>query len=246
MKIPSKLNIVPILEAIYEIRFDTSSPEETNTGIIYNCFKSEFNEDVESFPIMNLPSKVRNSDKNLMYQPFQRMKSKDGNFVLQYGQRQLSLHCVDYSYDVFKNFNSKITEVTKRLIDLNIVSKVNRVGLRYTDFLSNETIPKYTFDKLNISVDIANMNRGENFSCSTYFRGKVANHKTQIHNTIEIEHKDTKKVGDIIDLDSFVFEEKINLDEINKIINEIHEEQKEIFFGILGDEVTTLLGPSYE
>jgi len=245
MKIPSKLEIVPILEAIYEIRFDTDSPEETNTGVIYSCFKDDF-ENVENFPIMNLPSQLRNSEKELMYSPYQKMKSKDGTYILQYGQRQFSLHCVDYSYDVFENFKTKINEVSNKLLDLEIISSVKRLGLRYTDFLNDENIPGYTFDDLNLQIDIANMNRGENFSCSALFMGKTARHRTQIYNSIEIEHKEIKKSGDLIDLDSFVEDENINIKNVEDFVSNIHQEQKEIFFGILGEKVTKLLGPTYE
>lgn len=245
MKIPKKLEIIPILEALFEIRFETTSPEETNTGIIYNCFKDDF-DSLENFPIMNLPSEVRNSDEKLKYQPYQRMQSKDGSFVLQYGQRQLSLHCVEYSYDVFENFKSKISEVTKKALELGIIEKVNRVGLRYTDFLNDAKIPGYSFDELNISIDIAGMSRGENFSCSSFFNGKSSKHRTQIYNTVEVDYKNEKLLGDLVDLDSYIDDKEIKLDKVDNFVSQIHNEQKEIFFGILGEKVTNLLGPTYE
>lgn len=245
MKIPKKLKTIPILEAIFEIRFETNSPAETNTGIIYNSFKSEF-ENVENFPIINIPAEIRNSDEKLKYQPYQKMVSKDKSYILQYGQRQISLHCVDYKYDVFENFKSNIVLVLEKLETLDIISNIKRVGLRYTDFLNDKIVPGYTFEALNVSIDIAGMDRGNNFSCSTYFDGKRAKHKTQIYNSIQIDYKNEKMNGDLIDLDSFIEPANISLSEIESTISSVHDEQKEIFFGILGETVTNLLGPDYE
>lgn len=243
MKVPTKLKIVPILEAIFEIRFDTMRPEDTNVGVIYNEFQDDFH-NVESLPILSIPQEIRAKDEAIKYQPHQKMVSKDGNYLLQYGQRQISLHRINYSYDVFDNFSGKIVDLVKRVQKLNIINTVNRIGLRYTDFL-DDSIDGYHFDDLNINVDIAGMGRGKELICSTVFEGKRSTHKTKIYNNVKINHNEKEKFGDLIDIDSFLGS-SITLDKVRGELGEIHNEQKEIFFGLLGDKVTNLLGPDYE
>lgn len=245
MKVPKKLSIIPILEAIFEIRFESISPEDTNLGIIYNNFKELFSSPT-SLPIMNLAVDVRSSDEAFKYQPYQRMTSKDGKYLLQYGQRVISLHCVNYKYDVWENFQEKINDVISKLMGLGIVTTINRVGLRYIDFLNEEEIKGYKFENLNINIDIAGMKYGENFSCSTVFKAKTGNHKTQIFKTIQITHESKNKIGDMIDIDSSFESVVKDLSQIKATLPLVHEEQKEIFFGILGDDVVKLLGPTYE
>lgn len=245
MKVPKKLKIIPILEAIFEIRFETSSPEDTNLGIVYNAFKEDFSSPI-SLPVMNLPADIRSGDDSLKFQPYQRMSSSDGKYLLQYGQRVLSLHCVNYKYDVWENFQTKINELINKLVSLNIVTSINRAGLRYIDFMNAEEITGYKFEDLNINIDIAGMKYGENFSCSTLFKAKVGQHKTQIFKSVQITHEGKSKTGDMIDIDT-AFENSVKeLSEIQGKLPSVHEEQKEIFFGILGDVVVKLLGPTYE
>lgn len=245
MKVPKKLEIVPILEALFEIRFDTNSPEDTNLGIIYNQFKKEFGTPL-NLPLMNLPVDVRSSDPNFKYQAYQRLTSNDGKYLLQYGQRVISLHCVNYKYDVFQNYQDKINDLIDKLAKLEIVSSINRVGLRYVDFLTEAEISGYKFSDLNLNIDLAGMGYGENFSCSTVFNAQDSSHKTQIFRMIQIQHDGQNKQGDMIDIDSYSQSQITELEDIKTILPSIHEEQKKIFFGILGEKVTELLGPTYE
>jgi uncharacterized protein (TIGR04255 family) len=245
VKIPKKLAIVPILEAIFEIRFESSSPEDTNLGVIYNAFKDNFSSPI-SLPVMNLSADIRSNDESFKFQPYQRMTSNDGKYLLQYGQRVLSLHCVNYKYDVWDNFQVKINELTTKLIKLNIVSTINRIGLRYIDFMNAEEINGYKFEDLNINIDIAGMKYGENFSCSTIFKAKIGNHKTQIFKSIQITHETKIRIGDMIDIDTSFESVVKDLSQIESKLPEVHEEQKKIFFGILGENVVKLLGPTYE
>lgn len=245
MRVPKKLQIVPILEALFEIRFESNTPEDTNIGIIYNEFKNDFGLP-SNLPLMNIPMDVRSKDPNFRYQAYQRLASKDGKFLLQYGQRTISLHCVNYKYDVFQSYQDKINDLIERLDKLQIVTSVNRIGLRYIDFLTDSEIPGYKFSDLNLNINIAGMGFGDNFSCSTEFKAHNSSHRTQIFKMIQIQHEGNSKQGDMIDIDSFTTKEIKDLKSIKAIVPDIHEEQKKIFFGIMGEKVTALLGPTYE
>ena len=57
-KLPFSIDPCPILEAIFEIRFESSFPGDAIFGIVYNEFKDEFQE-VEQLPVLQLPAAMR-------------------------------------------------------------------------------------------------------------------------------------------------------------------------------------------
>ena len=66
-KLPISIDPCPIIEAIFEIRFESSFPGDAIFGIIYNCFKDEY-QTVEQLPILQLPAAVRTQDPALQDQ----------------------------------------------------------------------------------------------------------------------------------------------------------------------------------
>lgn len=247
MKVPVELKTIPILEAVYEVRFDTDLPPDTVVGIIFNVFKSDFKDAVE-LPVKSLPLEVREKDLNLRYQPHMRMKSNDNKFLLQFGQRVVSLHFSAPHYDRWENFESKIIDVSEKIESLKVAKSFNRVGLRYIDFFEESIIPDYSFDLLNLSVSVAGRGQGESFSCSSTFIDNKAKHKVQVFKDHTITHLNTERTGDLIDLDTtFLDLTSIStFSEIASKTSEIHEEQKKIFFDLIGEKVTKLLEPTYE
>jgi uncharacterized protein (TIGR04255 family) len=246
MKVPIQLKIIPILEAVYEVRFETDMPTDTVSGIIFKEFSSDYS-DAITLPVKTLPVELRENDINLKYQPHMKMTSNDGKFVLQFGQRVISLHFATPHYDRFENFYSNIITVSKRLDKLNIPREVVRIGLRYVDFFEENLVTGYSFEKLSLDVDIAKKGAGENFSCSTSFTDSLAKHKVQFFKDYAITHNSKEKLGDLIDLDAAVLNvgDCQNFEDSAKRISPVHEEQKKIFFSLIGEEITKLLGPNY-
>ena len=76
MKLPKKISPCPILEAIIEIRFSTTLPEDASEaffGLVYQEISDEY-PGIERLPILQLPEAVRNMDDSLKYQPYYRLK----------------------------------------------------------------------------------------------------------------------------------------------------------------------------
>ncbi|MDZ7758957.1 MAG: TIGR04255 family protein [Desulfovermiculus sp.] len=69
MKIPKRIDPCPIVEALYEIRFEPNYPSDAIFGLIYKAMKQEF-DSFEKLPILELPETIRSTDDVLEYKPY--------------------------------------------------------------------------------------------------------------------------------------------------------------------------------
>lgn len=241
--LPEQLGIIPILEAVLEVRFATDFPNDTVIGVVYKHFKDSF-KNFEELPILALQPKERYEDTNLTYLPFCQMLSNDNKFALQVGQRVISIHCLHPHYDKWENFYNKVNHVLKEFNSLGISKEIEEVNLRYIDFFTEKNIPGYEFNKLNLSVKFGSLGMGDFFSCNSIFKMALADHNIQIFRGVDFALSGTSHNGDIIDIDSRLKDSKgISFEALAKKMVAAHNEQKEIFFDLIGEEVTKLLKP---
>ena len=81
MKIPIKLNLCPIIESVFEIRFDSSLDANIVFALIYSKLKDDFPK-VETLPLSELPASMRDADPNLKYQPAYKLHYKDNENII--------------------------------------------------------------------------------------------------------------------------------------------------------------------
>ena len=78
-RLPVSIQPCPIVEAIFEIRFESSYPRDAIFGIIYKQFKDEFHKVIQ-LPVLQLPAAVREQDPNLKFTPHYKISAD--NFTI--------------------------------------------------------------------------------------------------------------------------------------------------------------------
>jgi len=235
-KYPKKISPCPIKDAIFEIRFDSKVPDDAVLGI----FISKLNIPkikVENLPIMQIPVQVRLGDKKFKYQPHYKIITED-DYTIQIGPNVINIY-VPIPYPGWdNNFYPKIKETIKNIEEINIINKIERIGLRYIDFFEGDIYN-------NITLGI--QQNGKNFiSKSLTFRSEIENKNyliiLQIANNIILEKE--KENGSIIDID-LIYTKDINFDNIDSIINKAHIISKERFFDLFKNEYLSKFNPEY-
>ena len=107
MKLPQKIEPCPIIDALFEIRFDTKMPLDAVFGIVYQIFAEEYNKPID-LPILEIPAVIRKEDPTLKYKPHHRMENDD--FVLQIGPNMISFSSYP-SYSGWYKFSNGIYDV---------------------------------------------------------------------------------------------------------------------------------------
>lgn len=237
-KLPLSINPCPIIEAIFEIRFESSFPGDAIFGIVFNQFKDEF-QNVEQLPVLQLPAAIRNQDPNLKYTPHYKIK-KD-NFIIQIGPNVFSLTNIK-EYCGWGNFSKKIFDTYNKLSELNLIQKQLRTALRYINILPDVNI----FEKSNLGIQLNNDNLGGNqinFTAEIPYEHGASNLK--LINFAEAIFENQAIKGSIVDIDTHVQLDK--LASFKEAIECAHTAEKKLFFNLLEKKfLTTALNPIYE
>jgi len=236
-KLPLSINPCPIIEAIFEIRFDSSFPGDAIFGIIFNQFKDEF-QNVEQLPILQLPAAIRNQDPNLKFSPHYKIK-KD-NFIIQIGPNVFSLTNIK-EYCGWKVFSEKIFDIYNKVLELGLIKKQFRTALRYINILPDINV----FEKSNLGIKLNDKTLGANqinFTAEIPYKHGASNLKLINFAEAIFENQATK--GSIVDIDTYVQQEKF--DNFKDAVECAHRAEKELFFNLLEQEFLNTLNPVYE
>ncbi len=236
-KLPISISPCPIIEAIFEIRFESYFPGDAIFGIVFNQFKDEF-QNVEQLPILQLPAAIRNQDPNLKFSPHYKIK-KD-NFIIQIGPNVFSLTNIK-EYCGWKVFSEKIFNTYNKVSELNLIKKQFRTALRYINILPDINI----FENSNLGIKLNDRSLGANqinFTAEIPYEYGASNLK--LINFAEVIFENQAVKGAIVDIDTHVQQEKF--DNFQDAVKCAHTAEKELFFKLLKQEFLNTLNPVYE
>ncbi len=237
MKLPIEITPCPIVSVVLEIKFipkENIIPEAV-FGIIYNSIKDKY-KNYRPLPILNIPEYIRKNDLSLKFNPHYQLQND--NIILQLGPNVILITSEKYiSWDLFFK---EICSFFNELKNINILSSVIRIGLRYINFFENQNI----FDNIHLDVNFAS----KKLNSKIVFRTDIENDNylniVQIADNIILNNKK----GSIIDIDTNTnneLTENIFFEKYIEIIQEFHLSEKKIFFELLKEEFLIKLNPIY-
>lgn len=236
MDYPIEINPCPIIDAILELRFSNNNiPKSAIVGMVYNVIKSDFPK-MENLPIFDIPEHVRNADPNLKFKPLHLLKND--KYVVQLGSDVIVFGCSP-QYVGWNIYSSFIYNYVEELIKLKLFNSITRIGLRYINFFDTNIFN-------NINTDVFYNGQPLKNSHKTIFT-VFENHPYQNNLTISNSGKYKNSKGSIIDIDSSIIGSMIqtNAESIKNIIEQLHKNEKELFFNQLKKEFLQSLNPKY-
>ncbi|PKL84819.1 MAG: TIGR04255 family protein [Ignavibacteriae bacterium HGW-Ignavibacteriae-1] len=234
MNLPKTIKPCPIIDASVEIRFIPKINQNAVFGLIYQVLQDEF-ATVESLPILQLPEIVRSSDPNFKFKPL--YKTSNNDYVVQIGPNVLTISSFP-NYVGWDKFSKKIFEILHKVETIDIIDRIERLGLRYINFFEDNI-----FDNIHLKVRLGSqviLNK------NTVVRTEIEH--GDFNSTLQIANNgiNNNRLGSIIDIDAFT---SMELDKffINKeiIINKGHAYEKELFFSLITDDFLKTLNPIY-
>lgn len=233
--LPKSLENCPLIEAVVEIRFKSSFPHNAIFGIIYNSLKQDFKE-VSNLPILQIPEPARRADPNLKYKPLYKISNE--NFVVQIGPDVISISSFP-KYAGWKSFSKVILEILEKIKNLKIISTIERLGIRYVNFFENNI-----FENIKLEYKIpAIETKNRNTTIRTEFPQKKFTSALLVTNTAKLP---LNKEGSIIDIDVYKTTGlKDFFRDMKALVDEAHQKEKELFFGLLKEEFLETLKPKY-
>jgi uncharacterized protein (TIGR04255 family) len=151
-RIPKKLKHDAIVEALFELRFDTAtSPEFLFVRLSEFEPWKPFNQ--SRLPAYSIPEAVRKLDQNLRFQPIFELIEPQNQRSVRIGPNVLSYH-LRSPYVGWAEFSKELANVVNALFMKADRLIVTRLGLRYLNALNGANHGIHGLDDLDLSLSI--------------------------------------------------------------------------------------------
>jgi uncharacterized protein (TIGR04255 family) len=246
MRLPQKLGKVPLVEAIFEVRFKArTAASSVLPGLIFSKYPGE--KKIERLPMSEMHEAFRSVDPNFRYAPLVRVHWD--TFMISAGDRSVSL-ASKLPYPGWTVYKTAIVNLVRLVDESAIVESVERFSLKYTNIIPYEigSAPSVAEFALKIgSHDASN----HLFQIRAEFPNKSLICVVQIASEGLATLLDgTTRKGVVIDLDTIAMIDDLPFSKFANVleerVEETHSEAKKMFFGCLKPEALEKLEPIYE
>lgn len=237
VKYPKKLNPIPIVASVVELKFETTVPSDVVFGVLYTSLSKEFPK-INKLPILQIPLEIREREQNLIFSPYYELYDDEALFKILIGPRVLAV-----VFNKFKNdypgwtgyLKEKVEHIFRQAFETKIISNINRLGIRYTDFFEQNI---FEHIKLQVSHDSENIGVTEKIQLTRQVSDSMFSHQMLFSNNSEIKILGNSRYGSIVDIDTYIEEPEKDFFHNNYInlIQEGHDLNKKHFFNLIKAE----------
>lgn len=243
-QLPVSLGRSPLLETIFEIRFDPSIPAAGDLlpGVLFSRLQSAY-PNVEPLPISSVPREIRAQDPALIFQPSHRLS--DGNMVVQVGDRVLSLSA--QRYPGWATFKSSIEHLLAAAKNTGFIDQVTRYSFRYINLLQKiEGLPELSL--LNVDFAISGttpLERGLQMRFEQDSDEFTTIFQIALQSVFQLPHG-PQISGVLVDVDTQMLSPRSDFFAVlPELLDPCHESLKRAFFSTLSQQCLEALLPVY-
>ncbi|WP_224791474.1 TIGR04255 family protein [Pseudomonas fluorescens] len=244
--LPIKLGKEPLIDAVFEMRFDSHMPVASIwPGMLYSALDGD--KSMENLPLTSLPKEVRDQDPNLIHSPLCRISW--GDFWILLGDRAFCV-AAKLPYQGWGKFSKAIDTAFGIVLRTGMVDSVSRCSIKYVDIL--DSIPIEASDCFNFELALGNRSpNGSNFHVRMESREDSLIHTIQIASVAQYILPDGKILtGPMLDIDSVLNLEAesphIFLEKLPERSEQLHSANKRVVFDCLSAAALDHLEPTYE
>jgi len=239
MKLPKKLGLCPLVDALIEIRFTSSLSRGAVFGFIYSIIKDPYKGKVINLPLSQIPEQVRDNDPNLQFKPIYRIEGD--STIIQLGPDVFSISS-KMPYIGWDVLSDTAVDIFAKLHGANAIDTVIRLGHRYINLFEGNID-----DKLNLSVNFVNNYQPSTIQLRSEIIDGPFTSTLQYSNAAILQNNLVQQPnGSIIDIDTFrVYNDNFFLDNIKSELDSAHRCEKELFYSLLKKEFIDSLSPIY-
>ena len=243
MRIPVKLNLCPIIESVFEIRFDSKLDANIVFALIYGKLKDDF-PTIEALPLSEMPASMRDTDPNLKYQPAYKLHYKDNeNIVLQICAKSVGFSFTP-EYCGWKEFRSFVNRYLNVIHETGVIGRVVRIGFRVINFIDGDV---FDGEKIRLKIQLGDREIPyKETSIKTVFSEGDYHSTVSIVNQAQLNNVTPVRLGSVIDVDTFSVTCERFFDDATNFMENIHKAEKNVFFSLLTDHYLASMQPEYE
>lgn len=225
-----------IVDCVFDVYFESNNVNAESFLTIFGNIDN-FDEIIK-LPIHQIPDAIRKNDPNLKLQPVYEIRSKtETAYRILVGDATLGIAVNNYTR-WNSSFFPQIKKIFSSVIKSGKIKKINRIGLRYIDFLKDENI--FETGKIKVDINHESIKNKKMFLRVEDIIDGVSYNKSITNNTKFQQNPD---IGSIIDIITFVdnknlvindsFQSNAFFEEIDKL----HIINKDKFKEVISDEL---------
>lgn len=242
---PKRLRTDPILEAIFEVRYEATLPAAAVAGLLYGELRKTL-PIFEQLPAASIPAQIAESDPSLAYVPRYRIRN-EARFSVVVGQSVLGISCAQ-PYVGWSEFKPHIISVLREAEKMDFMKKIERCSIKYVNLLEAPTI-KDQSAMINASLMLGDMDLGENL---TQIRSEIR--KDGFVNVVQlgtgaqatVEGSTQQPLGLLLDIDTILVAPKDFWGNLSELVESSHSTEKSLFFSFLSKSAISKYGPIYD
>jgi len=249
-RIPTRLKKEPLLETVWEIRFDTEgglAVGEMLPGMLYQALRETY-PTIVRLPAADIPRPIAQMDEALRYVPTVRLEGPKGTpFAIQVGDRVVALNN-RRPYSGWDDFSKRIRELVNLLRSTGLLQKPERFSLKYVDLI--ELDPPPSLASLQVSLSAWGQSLDEQqVQLRTEIKDDPFVHILQVASPADVVIAGTERhQGTLVDIDTILTAAKDTdfWSALDRQLDEAHARSKRLFFDLLTPEAEQRLEPIYE
>lgn len=234
MQLPVEISPNPLVISTVELRFTSTLNEESVLPTIFPIFSKE----LPSLSNSKIPRELANSDEVFKYSPDFTLSNE--SYSMSISNRVISFENVN-EYTLWDNYFSFIKKQLKTLFELNIITTIERIGVRYGSIFDDSFDQILRFNP-TFSIDGYDESLVHN---RTEFKKNNITLTLQIAKAAKIIRNSKTQIGTLIDIDASYTNGPEFKDDIFQLIDELHTAEKTLFFELLQPDYLKNLNPKY-
>ena len=247
-RVPLQLKQEPLLEAIWEQRFELQQgvSGEILGGVLHQALRGEFPHIVR-LPASDIPKPIRDADPRLRYLPTLRLESSaDVPLAVHIGEGTVSLNN-RRPYQGWREFSRRIRDLARVLQNTGLFLSTERFSLRYINLLQLQAPPSLAGLALELQLADRDLTTLP-VHLRTEFQDAPFVQVVQIGSPAEVAIPgEDRRSGTIIDIETVRTVGAIEdlWRAMESELDEAHDRTHRLFFALLTDEALARLGPVY-
>ncbi len=242
--IPNRLKQDALIEALLEIRFQTSPSilPEIIVGRLADCGHWR-NFQQRRLPASEIPAPIRQVDESLRYTPLLELSEPERKRLVRIGDRVISCHQL-VPYGGWGGFRPELFATVDALFSIAATPTIKRLGLRYINALRPAIHHVASITDLDLTVSVAREKAPPSINLNfTTEVGEDTDCTVRIATSTFISGTLPPNTAVVIDVDVFTKEtfETKSIEEVKAWVDAAHATEKEQFFRLLTRETIDAL-----
>jgi uncharacterized protein (TIGR04255 family) len=243
--IPKRLREEPLIEAIWQVQFESPNAGDVLPGLLYAKLKKQYSGlQLNRLPKAEIPAAVVQFDPNLRFAAKVRFDTMDAPFLWQVGDRVATLNCRK-PYVGWERSKVAILDLIQTVEDNALVQQPLRHSLRYIDLLTLDTPPELSSLQLSMRVGAHAIQKLPLQARIELPDGEYL-HVIQIATPAQVQLPEGIKEGSVVGLETLMTRPLTSWEDARDQLEGLHDRSKPLFFEhLITPDAIQALDPEY-